>query len=288
MSDSRSDVAIAAAAAEGGLALTMVGRGPTVLCLHSSGLSGRQWRRLADALAPTHQVLMPDLLGYGHADKIDGLDSYGIEVDIESLRPLIAAVPKPIAFVGHSYGGFLSLLLAAELGAIDPLAVASVSAYEPVAFGTLAASAALGLEDDPALADLDGIQTADHAFFDLSHGGYEQWLHRFVEHWNGPGGWDAMHAPAQTAFRMSQVKMHREVEAIYFDPTPIEHYGTIRARCLFLYGHKTRPAAKAICHRLANYLPTATLASIPKAGHMGPITHKGPVNRMIIDHVRAS
>ena len=36
----------------------------TVLLVHSGGFTSRQWRKLADALAPHFRVLAPDLLGY--------------------------------------------------------------------------------------------------------------------------------------------------------------------------------------------------------------------------------
>ena len=37
----------------------------TIICLHCSGSSGRQWARLGAALAPGHAVHTPNLIGYG-------------------------------------------------------------------------------------------------------------------------------------------------------------------------------------------------------------------------------
>lgn len=41
------------------------GAGSPVLLVHSSGMSSRQWRTLAEELAPSHRVLLPDLSGIG-------------------------------------------------------------------------------------------------------------------------------------------------------------------------------------------------------------------------------
>ena len=37
----------------------------SVICLHSSGASGRQWDALAAPLSVQFEVVAPDLLGYG-------------------------------------------------------------------------------------------------------------------------------------------------------------------------------------------------------------------------------
>ena len=41
------------------------GEGPLVVLLHSGGMSGRQWRRLAGLLSASYRVVTPDFLGSG-------------------------------------------------------------------------------------------------------------------------------------------------------------------------------------------------------------------------------
>ena len=49
------------------------GQGPTVLCLHTAGQSGVQWRRAGPALAELGwRVLIPDLPGHGRSEPAPG------------------------------------------------------------------------------------------------------------------------------------------------------------------------------------------------------------------------
>ena len=264
-----------------GLALDVVGQGPAVLCLHSSGLSRRQWRRLADELASSHRVLVPDLLGYGESQVPTDLDNFDTEEDLASLRPLLRTLNGPVALVGHSYGGYLALQLAIERNAVDPRSVAAVAVYEPVTFGALRASETLGLPADPAEAEI----ISEDEFFSLDEG-YEGWLRRFVGWWNGPGAWDEIRPEVKAAFRASQEKMHREVWALTRNQPPLEQYEGIEAPCLFLHGAETREAAKAVCRRVADVLPRPTIVAVDGAGHMGPLSHRTAVNDAIADHLR--
>ncbi|WP_225408889.1 alpha/beta fold hydrolase [Stigmatella hybrida] len=44
------------------LHVTARGEGEPAVLLHSGGMSGRQWRKLGEALAPTHRVLTRHIL----------------------------------------------------------------------------------------------------------------------------------------------------------------------------------------------------------------------------------
>ena len=286
------DAALVAAGASAGLAVEIFGQGPTVVCLHSSGLSGRQWRGLAEALATTHRVVVPDLLGYGQARTPQDLASFATEDELVSFRPLLAALDEPVSFVGHSYGGYLALRLAAERKVAHPTGVAAVAAYEPVVFGVLDACAELGLARDPARADLqemvdDDDGGANRDFFNLEVGGYEAWLSRFVAWWSGPGSWEGMRPPVQAAFRASQEKVHAEVRALNHSQPDLSAYVGLTAPCLFMHGTETREAAKAVCRRLTEALLNARTEVISGAGHMGPLTHRDAVNEAIILHLRS-
>ncbi|MFY1826587.1 alpha/beta fold hydrolase, partial [Myxococcus fulvus] len=50
------------------------GKGPPVVLLHGIPTWSYLWSGLARALAASHRVLVPDLLGYGFSDRRDRFD----------------------------------------------------------------------------------------------------------------------------------------------------------------------------------------------------------------------
>lgn len=95
-----------------------IGAGPPVLCLHTAGQSGVQWRQTGEALAARgYRVLIPDLPGHGRSEPAPHgpvrdlgvygqwcgalLDQFGLE------RPFV---------VGCSIGGKIALDLACRRG----------------------------------------------------------------------------------------------------------------------------------------------------------------------------
>ena len=105
-----------------------------VLMLHSGGFSSRQWRRLAAALAPDHEVLAPDLLGYGVQPAWPAGEPFHFRQDLAFVESLVEPLDGPVHVVGHSYGGVLALKLAlARPEAIRSLGALSFAS--PVAAG---------------------------------------------------------------------------------------------------------------------------------------------------------
>ncbi len=98
-----------------------------VLLVHSGGFTSRQWRKLAERLAPTHRVLAPDLIGYGASGPWPVGEPFHFRQDVEALAALLAREGAPAHVVGHSYGGFLAL----QLALAHPASVGSLALDEP-------------------------------------------------------------------------------------------------------------------------------------------------------------
>jgi pimeloyl-ACP methyl ester carboxylesterase len=238
---------------------------PLALLIHSGGSGSRQWRKLAKRLSPTHDVLAPDLIGYGDDPWPPG-KPFHFTQDLERLA---AFLDRPADVVGHSYGGLLAL----QLALAHPERVHALALYEPVAFGILGeadadARAALGL---PAY-------HADEAGVD------EAWLAAFVDWWNGAGAWSALAEPTRAGFRAVAWKVSQEVASLTADTTDRARYATIAAPCLLLGGTRTPLTEQRTLERLAEALPRARLQMFPNIGHMGPMTHPDPVNTAIVAH----
>lgn len=104
--------------------------GASVLCLHTAGQSGVQWRRTTEGLAALgYRVIVPDLPGHGRSEParsgpVEDLTQYA-----EWCQRLIDTLElKHLYVVGCSIGGKIALELAVRLG--DRLAGAVALAAE--------------------------------------------------------------------------------------------------------------------------------------------------------------
>jgi pimeloyl-ACP methyl ester carboxylesterase len=242
---------------------------PLVLLIHSGGFTSRQWRRLAQQLAPAHDVLAPDLIGYGDPPWPPG-KPFHFTQDLERLAGMLG---RPAGIVGHSYGGLLAL----QLALARPERVRSIAVYEPVAFGIL------GPDDADAR---DALALPD--YHPDAAGVDEAWLQAFVDWWNGPGAWAALAEPTRAGFRAVAWKVYQEVASLTVDTTDRARYATIAAPTLVMGGARTTLTERRTLERLAEALPDARLELFPDMGHMGPITHADVVNAAIAAHFARS
>jgi lipase len=82
---------------------------PPVICLHGVNAHGRRYRRLAEErLAARHRVLALDLRGHGRS----GWEApWTIAAHLDDL---LQTVDRPATWIGHSFGGRLTLEVAAR------------------------------------------------------------------------------------------------------------------------------------------------------------------------------
>src|SRR6266436_4867269 len=101
----------------------------SVIALHCSLSSGHQWARLAEDLAGKHQVITPDISGYGDNVRPFLLPTTLAE-EVDLLSDRLGEAIGPIHLVGHSYGGAIAFKIATD----SPLAnrVRSLTLIEPV------------------------------------------------------------------------------------------------------------------------------------------------------------
>jgi pimeloyl-ACP methyl ester carboxylesterase len=110
----------------GRLTVYVAGDGPPLLLLHGLGGSGRYWAGLAPELAATRTLIAPDLAGFGRSDK--PRSDYSRAFHLDNLDAVLAAlrVDGHLALAGHSMGGVLAALFAAQnLHRVDALAMAA-------------------------------------------------------------------------------------------------------------------------------------------------------------------
>jgi pimeloyl-ACP methyl ester carboxylesterase len=89
------------------------GQGEPVVLLHGFGASTYLWRKVIPALSASHRVVAIDLNGFGYTERPKDLASYTREGQAALILGVLDALGIDRAhFVGHSYGGGLSLFLA--------------------------------------------------------------------------------------------------------------------------------------------------------------------------------
>lgn len=88
------------------------GRGEPVVFIHGIPTWGFLWERWIATLAPTHRVLIPDLMGFGFSDKSDHFDR-SIARQAEAIDAWMDQLGVPSAtVVAHDIGGGVALRLA--------------------------------------------------------------------------------------------------------------------------------------------------------------------------------
>jgi pimeloyl-ACP methyl ester carboxylesterase len=135
-------------------------RGSRVVFAHGLFGQGRNWTQIGKALADRHRVLLVDLPHHGRSAWDDGFDYLRIADQVAGLLD----ADDPAAFVGHSLGGKVAMVLALrhpEL--VERLCVVDVS---PVAYdhlsqfeGYVAAMRGLDLPSLTSRADADAALT---------------------------------------------------------------------------------------------------------------------------------
>ncbi|MFQ6537440.1 MULTISPECIES: alpha/beta fold hydrolase [Aphanothece] len=103
---------------EGAWPVAVIGQGPPLLLLHGFDSSFLEFRRLAPLLAEQHQLIIPDLFGFGFCPR-PAEARYGPEAVLSHLRALLTALgdrvgEAPVGLIGASMGGSVAVELARQ------------------------------------------------------------------------------------------------------------------------------------------------------------------------------
>jgi pimeloyl-ACP methyl ester carboxylesterase len=252
------------------------GEGEPVVLLHSSGMSGAQWRRTAEELVRGGaRAIVPDLLGSGRSTPWPEGKPFHFEMDVAAVEQLLSAIGRPVHLVGHSYGGHVALRAAT----LAPARVISLALYEPVSFGVL------DLEGDrDAFAEMTGLEIP----WGESASDHEAWLRSFVEYWTGAGSWPRLRDAARAEMIRVGWVVYAGARSLVADRTGVDAYRPLAHKTLLVTGERSPIAAGRIVARLGAAVAGARVERIAGAGHMGPLTHVDLYNRLLAAHLAAA
>lgn len=241
----------------------------TVLLLHSSSSSSRQWRALAEQLQPHYRVHAIDLHGHGQQTDWRGDAPLTLADEAALARPLLRG--GSVHVIGHSYGGAVALRLAVSA----PHAVRSLVVYEPVL--------ASWLVDDDARSPATREFTAmgDFVARALVRDEAELAAWAFVDYWGGPGAWAAMLPERQRAVAQRMPAVGQHFGALLAERLPPSAVAGLAMPMLILHGQATRASTRRVAQLLRAAVPHARHESLHGMGHLGPITHAAEVNACI-------
>lgn len=249
---------------------------PTVLLLHSSASSARQWEGLVESLQPRFRVRTIEFHGHGARPGWQRDGPFALADDAALAAPLLAE-SGGAHLVGHSYGAAVAL----KLATLHPAHVRSVAAYEPVLFRWL-------IDDDTSPGAAQGIVALADAIRDrVADGDEASAARRFIDFWCGSGAWDSLPIGRREAIatRMHAVLLH--FDALFGESPGHAALARLRMPMLFMTGARTVTATRRIAELLRHALPRARHEVLQGMGHMGPITHAAEVNCRIVQFLGA-
>lgn len=249
------------------------GTGPPVLLLHGGEFGGEAevcWEATIPALACSHRVLAPDILGFGQTAKVvDFVDGRTRRIrHLARFAELMGAVGAPC--IGNSMGGMFLLFDAASPA---PL-------LRPSKIVSIAGGGAL-LMDSPhveALFAYDGSTEAMRRIVEaLFHG--ERWaddgayVDRRRANSLAPGAWEAV---AAARFRRPKEVQDSRV------PSGGIVYSRIATETLIIAGANDKIKPFGWWNELTGAMPNARAVTIADAGHCAQLEQPAEVNAILL------
>lgn len=247
---------------------------PTLLLLHSSGASHRQWRPLIAQAAPGWRILAPDLFGYGGTPlpQLDAPPASILQAEMDLLGALLDQVDGPVHVIGHSYGGAVAL----ELALLHPARIAALAVYEPVLFALLREST-----EQAAWREIVGI---GQRMVDLAAiGELRRAASEFLAYWIAPGAFEALAEPQQATLAAGMHKVAAEFGALLQRRDAQPDFSALTMPLLLLCGSDTTCAARGVSAELRRRLPAADFLEVTGARHMAPLQQPDLVNPLLLD-----
>jgi pimeloyl-ACP methyl ester carboxylesterase len=221
-----------------------------VVLLHSALGDSRLWRRQVEALQGAHDVVAPDLPGWGEVP---------LPTEPFSFVDTVAAL-LPAALVGNSFGGAVALRTAlAHQDRVSKLVL--VGAGVPTWDWT---------------EEMRSYWAAEEAAIDA--GDLDAATEVNLEFWVKPEHRDEVRPQQRRALELQSA--HEEPEVLWPELAP---FSSLRIPTLVVVGANDKPDFLKIAEHLAEEIPDADLAVVPGAGHLVGIDEPEELNALLLE-----
>ncbi|MCA6104996.1 alpha/beta fold hydrolase [Bradyrhizobium australafricanum] len=275
----------------------------SVVALHCSLGSGRQWTKLAAALGGD-RFMAPDISGYGVA--ACGRDwPRTLDGEIARLEPWLAKADGPIHLIGHSYGGTIAFRLATaspyaqhvrSLTLIEPVLPALLrdgSSRKSVLFEHDLVGKPLHTFPDHAVRDTPAdarlydrfARIAQIVSRDIVDGAVMEAVEAFTAFWAGSGPREQFSPSGRLRMIEQADKLPCDFAAALDLDGVTEAARGLKVPTLLMSGGLSPYVTQRIVAKLAALIDGAELRHLPGAGHMLPVTHADRVNPEILRHI---
>jgi pimeloyl-ACP methyl ester carboxylesterase len=224
-----------------------------------------------ELLAPKFHVFAPDSYDAGKSPQWPSELVIQLRDEVALIEPVLARAGSPLALVGHSYGAAVALIAALA----NPGRVRAMALYEPTLFALLDA-------ETPSPNEAEGIRDAvSDAGAALDAGNLDAAAERFIDYWIGSGAWKRTPEQRKPAIAESVTNVRRWAHALFTESTPLRAFRRLDVPVLYMVGKRSTASALGVARLLAGGLPRVEFVEFEDLGHMGPVTHSGPINGAI-------
>jgi pimeloyl-ACP methyl ester carboxylesterase len=251
------------------------GHGPLVVLVHSSVSGARQWRKLIELLACTYHVKAVNLFGYGRTPSWTAARTQTLADQAALIEAVIPEHATDVGLVGHSFGASVAMRAAALLG--PP--VSRLVLLEPNPFYLLRDTGRMDAFGEAAkLRDI--VKT---------HGARDEWTiaaEEFANYWGGSGTWEATTPDRRATFAEALKPNFHEWDAVMNETIPLTAWGAqLPAKTMIVYDTNTvRPIREIV--ELMRYATAWLIRTIPRGGHMAPLSHPDLVNPIVTEFLQ--
>jgi pimeloyl-ACP methyl ester carboxylesterase len=236
--------------------------GKVLVCVHGLTRCGRDFDRLAQAMADEYRVICPDVVGRGRSGWLPDQKLYGIPQYCTDMVALLArADAATVHWLGTSMGGLIGMALACrEKTPISRLVLNDVG---PVLTGASIARIGQFLGQAPDFASIEDaeayVRSVSASFGALTD---EQWRHLTVHTLRelGGGGYRMAYDPGIAESFRGEMGEGKDIEL-----WPI--YDAIRCPTLVLRGAQSDLLTAATAFSMGERGPRARVVEIPGVGH---------------------
>jgi 3-oxoadipate enol-lactonase len=243
------------------------GDGPAVILAHGWAASHRDWEAQIPALVNAgYRVYAVDHLGHGESEKPPAAEAYTLENVYHAFCAWVDRIlpAEPFALIGHSMGGYISILYASEhanrvraLGLIDPLYASEQMTFSLKLFFSQPNLLASAVRAAPAR----GIAA----------------LYRFTPH---------RQLPLTTRLKIARAYKHASPLIAYLlhtFPSLENRLHQVTAPTMLIYGEKDTSLKPALFPQLARQLPNlVTLHSFANTSHTPHVDEPEAVNHDLL------